>query len=122
MRSIANSHGLGSGLFCVDLVCHGVPSPGVWRSYLSSLGLEDPTHVNFRKKSTNAKNLSPLDFSIEIKSDTDCYEALFRHDLYCRSFSSNLILRKSCYECNYSKLHRYGDISLGYFWGVENFI
>ena len=35
-------------------------------------------------------------------------------------FYSNVILRPSCYECKYATHHRYGDITIADFWGIEN--
>lgn len=34
-------------LYCIDFVCHGVPSPGVWKEYLKTLGM-GISNINFR--------------------------------------------------------------------------
>ena len=35
-----------------------------------------------------------------------------------RMFLNNLSLRSSCYECKFTTTKRYGDITLGDFWGI----
>ena len=39
-------------LYCVDLVCHGVPSPKIWRAYLKLIQEKNGklSYVNFRSK------------------------------------------------------------------------
>lgn len=42
-------------------------------------------------------------------------------DSYMRSFYKTITLRDCCYECQFKKLNRQGDITIGDFWGVENY-
>ena len=38
---------------------------------------------------------------------------------YYKMFGARNCFRKSCYNCQYNTLHRYGDITTGNFWGIE---
>lgn len=105
-------------LLCVSLICHGVPSPMVWRKYLSYLkGRFDEPHISsiqFREKSMGWKN-----YSMKVAFDKYVYRADFRNDLYETAFLADMDLRPSCYSCRAKGDHQQADIILGDFWGIE---
>ena len=127
-------------LLAVDLVCHGVPSPMVWKKYfeeettrqgtiagnanlLSSQDVLIPAVVNFRDKSTGWQTYS---VTLKYSSTSDEQEEIavcssaFYNNIYMQAFLSNLSLRPSCYSC-VAKAGRSGaDITIGDFWGIEN--
>lgn len=104
-------------LITVDVLCHGVPSPGVWSAYLSSVlrgRKEKLSGISFRDKSNGWSEFC-------IKMDFQSGRRMLRkqkQDLYFRAFLSNLTLRKSCYRCQYKGTDDCSDISLGDFWGI----
>lgn len=103
-------------LVLVDLACHGVPSPGVWRSYLKGVknsGLI--TSINFRDK-TNGW----IGYGISIKRDNEIVD-LESHEenVFLRGFLKDVYLRNSCYDCKYRSFHRDSDITLADYWGVK---
>lgn len=109
-------------LLTVDFVCHGVPSPLVWRLYLKEeinrygkeiTAVED---INFRDKYTGWKT-----YSLSIKlSGNIVSSTMFTDDNYMRAFLSNLSLRPSCYSCPAKAGKSGADITIGDFWGIEN--
>lgn len=127
-------------LLTVDFVCHGVPSPLVWRMYLkeeiarqgevgrnsvltSSKVVPVLTGVNFRDKSTGWKKFSfVLNFSkasAEGEQNT-VLSTVFTDNDYMKAFLSNLSLRPSCYSCPAKAGKSGADITIGDFWGIEN--
>ena len=105
------------GLICVEVICHGVPSPGIWSKYFADVreGLgEEITRVNFRDKSTGWHN-----FSLGIYGQTQSKVEPSSKNLYMRLFLGNHILRSSCYRCEYATAERNADITLGDCWGNE---
>ena len=102
---------LRDNLYTIDLICHGVPSPFIYRDYIETLikkHKEPLTRVNFRDKSKGWNSSIPsFRFGKKIYYSTD----------YSRMFYSNLILRESCYECPFTNFNRTSDISIGDFWG-----
>lgn len=105
-------------LFVVDILCHGVPSPRLFSDYLSCLseqyGNGSPISVNFRNKQRGWKRLY-----MEVKFDNGKRHYIYSgYDRYESMFLNNLSLRPSCYECKFTKTERYGDITLGDFWGI----
>ncbi len=113
---------LGTGyenLLTVDIICHGVPSPMVWRDYLSKLENEQRSairDVSFRHKSSGWKNYSIL---FEFENGHKIREP-FRNNIYMKMFLRNLILRPSCYACSFKKLDRASDVTLADYWGIRN--
>jgi len=105
-------------LFCVDIVCHGVPSPKVWQKYVSyreQCARSSARRIAFRRKDEGWKRYS---VSFLFKNDTE-YRQTFHKDLYMRAFLKNVCLRPSCYVCRFKSLHRQSDITLADFWGIQ---
>lgn len=103
-------------LYCVDIICHGVPSSEVWRRYLHNvIGNQIPSYVSFRDKTTGWKN-----FSMVIKTPTEAYSCVHRDDLYMQSFLRNVNLRPSCYNCQTKNGRSGADLTIGDFWGIPS--
>lgn len=103
-------------LVCVDIVCHGVPSPLVWTKYRKQIceGMEFEA-IDFRDKSDGWKK-----FCLKIKcSNGKEYINNLNTDPYMQGFLHNLYLRPSCHSCNFKGIHRLSDITLADFWGIQ---
>lgn len=103
-------------LFTQDIICHGVPSPEVWKDYLEQMhGGKQIKSVNFRDKT-----LGWYGFSMKVTyADGTSYRELATKDPYERAFLANLTLRPSCYQCQYKTVSRVSDLTLADYWGVE---
>lgn len=107
-------------LFLIDFICHGVPSPLVWKSYLESVEAKynsKAVKVQFRDKSIGWKRYS---LAIEF-ADGKNFCSPVDENLYLKGFISDLYLRLSCYNCKFKDGNYYSDMTLGDFWGVEKF-
>ncbi|MGL5124094.1 MAG: Coenzyme F420 hydrogenase/dehydrogenase, beta subunit C-terminal domain [Fusobacteriaceae bacterium] len=103
-------------LVTVDLVCHGIPSYGVYEKYIKenfNLDIRNVT-VDFRNKDTGWENYN-LTFKNKGQIIT---QNNHRKDLWFRGFLTNVYLNKPCYNCEFRTLPRFADITLGDFWGV----
>jgi len=100
-----------------DLVCHGVPSPGVWEDYVNDLqARKKPLQtVRFRNKVAGWKDSH---FTLLYRDGTVDTAPLFATE-YGRAFGRALFLRPSCYRCPYTSMTRVGDFTLGDFWGLR---
>lgn len=108
-------------LFCVDIVCHGVPSPDIWRKYISYQESRSGSHtrrIAFRLKDEGWKRYS---VSFLFKNNTE-YRQTLDKDLYMRAFLKDVCLRPSCYACEFKTLHRQSDITLADFWGIQRML
>lgn len=101
-------------LITVDLVCYGVPSPGLYEEYIK---LEEKkkgkkvTNFVFRDKQWSLKEKYS-----KITWESGSYETLTNG--YLRMFSSNLATRCSCLECKFARGERVSDITIGDYWGI----
>lgn len=105
-------------LFTVDLICHGVPSPGLFRSYIKYLEGQEKDekiiHLNFRPKDSQGWSVGDCQAKTETRTKTIPYHK----NPYMISFLRNDGLRECCYQCRYAQKNRVGDITIGDFWGV----
>lgn len=100
----------------VDFVCHGVPSPGVWKSYLSYVSKDDDIcGVAFRDKSRGWH-----DYHLKIEHVSGkTYKCSHDLDKYMHSFLMDKNIRPSCYACKYKGDYFCSDITLGDAWKIE---
>lgn len=105
-------------LFCVDVICHGVPSPELWKKYLldtEKMHQGIVVSVNFRHKK------SPIhDYGINETADSVEVFSAKGTDPYMQMFLKNFSLRPSCYSCHAKENGSDADITLGDFWGIQN--
>ncbi len=104
-------------LITCDLVCQGVPSPGVWEDMARLIEARkgrDLQTVRFRNKVEGWKNSH---FTAVFEGGGVDSRPLFSTE-YGRAFGRALFLRPCCYRCPYAGLNRPGDFTLGDFWGL----
>ena len=105
-------------LLCVDVVCHGVPSPRIWNEYLKWQEQNNNakcTGVDFRNKidhgwRAHIETLTMKKDNAEIKVDSRVFRTLF--------YGHN-ILRPACYHCPYKSTIHPGDITIADYWGID---
>ena len=112
-----------SNLLCVDVICHGAPSPALWREYAKYQ--EEKNGGKLKSINFRCKDDSWTDFGMKeildgipqretkklyISKDADAYMKMFLRD-YC--------LRPSCYECTAKKV-KTSDLTIADFWGINN--
>ena len=105
-------------LYTQDIICHGVPSPMVWKKYIEFR--EKKAAAKLRRTFFRHKKYGWKMFSVQFEF-TNCteYIQILSEDLYMRSFLRNLTLRPSCYSCAFKTKERSSDFTLADFWGVE---
>lgn len=108
-------------LITVDLFCHGVPSPMVWKRFLEEEVATPHTQlksISFRDKASGWKNYS---FSY-LQEDTDgvhLHRILSAKNLFMRGFLTDLYLRPSCYHCPVKQCKSGSDLTIGDYWGIQ---
>lgn len=103
-------------LFCCDLICHGVPSPLLFARYLQFNREQGNEIIKmcFRDKATGWKNFGIRHY---LKSGGQKLLAMF-DDPYMAAFHHDVVLRLSCYACNFKSVLRSSDLTIADFWGV----
>lgn len=106
-------------LITQDILCHGVPAPGIWRKYVEYLSKKhdcaEPVLAEFRNKRYGWREYSMCVKFLNHKG----YKSSRFDDSYLLAFSQNFILRPSCYDCPFKKLGSRADITLGDFWPIR---
>ena len=108
-------------LLCVDIVCHGVPSPKLWDKYIrhqeKKYGAK-AKKIFFRDKATGWRAYS---MKIEFENG-EIYQRPHEDDAFMRLFLSDVCLRPSCHNCQHKGIHRIADITLADCWGAERIL
>ena len=111
-------------LLCVDVICHGVPSPALWKKYAQCQ--ERKSGGKLKDVYFRCKDNSWADFGLkQVFSNIPRTEQTKRlyipsdKDPYMTMFLRNYCLRPSCYECVAKKV-KMADLTLADFWGIEN--
>ena len=105
-------------LYCISVVCHGVPSKKVFSQHLIALEKkynDELININFRNKSNGWKN-----YKIEYLFKNKIIVRDIQEDEYMVGFLKDYYLRQSCHVCDFRLLKKNtSDIILGDFWGIE---
>lgn len=108
-------------LFTLDLVCHGAPSPTLFKKWIEAIENEKGKKIvalNLRSKA-NGWTSSTIEIRFQDAEEVERYAWNSQiGDYLSVFFLSNASLRASCGVCPYAKLPRQGDITLGDFWGI----
>ena len=100
-------------LITVDVICHSVPSPKVWQTYLREMShKKEVTHVNFRSKAFGWDR-----YGLKIEGQ----DKVFVHEpndenLYMRGFLSGLTISTSCSHCSAKNNTSMSDVTIGDYW------
>ena len=105
---------LRENLYLVDIVCHGVPGPYLWRDYLAYLEKKQGSRicwVNFRDKQ---------EYGWAAHRETFKFVNMGGGKMtYTFVFYKHIMFRHSCGVCPFTNTKRPSDITLADFWGWE---
>lgn len=98
-------------LLTIDFICHGTPSPRIFKEYLTHLeGKKKLTAYDFRSKKKGwGKMLASYTLNGRVKYKNSML------DPFNYLFEKGLSINPSCYSCNYREGHT-ADITVGDFW------
>lgn len=127
-------------LLTVDLVCHGVPSPKIWRAYLEETIAREcgkntvfshsnverislVKDISFRDKRLGWKKFS---FSLTLSTPVGSGEknSVFLSDVltkntFLQGFLHDLYLRPSCHACPVKCFKSGSDLTIADYWGID---
>lgn len=111
-----------SNLITCDFVCHGVPTDKIFKEnikFLEKKYQKKITSYRFRTKDYGWRGHHEKAI-FEDGTDTTQYNNRYMN-IYKELYGSLKIIRPSCYHCPYAKEQRISDITMGDFWGIENY-
>ncbi len=100
-------------LYTVDFICHGVPSPLMWKHFIDSVKQQNGgiKAVVCRDTLTWGEHITKVILSDgTVKYTTD----------YIQLFLSNCAIRSSCFKCKFTSCDRVGDFTMADYWGLKN--
>ena len=111
-------------LFLLDIICHGVPSPKLWKEYVEYQEKKygKLQSVNFRCKDDSWQGFGMKEKVGENKKGSEEETQLYISkdvDSFMRIFLRNHCLRPSCYDCH-AKFYKKSDMTIADFWGIES--
>lgn len=107
-------------LYLQDIICHGVPSPLIWKTYKEyreSKVKSRLSKMSFRSKKEEGWESYHVDMKFE---NNDEYSINHSNDIYMKAFLKHLTLRESCTNCRFKKNNRLSDVTLADFWGIKD--
>ena len=104
-----------SNLICVDIICHGVPSPIVWQKYKLQFGLNKNSSFSFRDKSNSWKRYEV----VVLNEEKEVIRETVGKNVYMKLFLSDLCLRPSCSNCPAKGGQSQSDLTIADFWGIQ---
>ena len=99
---------LHNNLFTVDLICHGTPSPKILEQFLKEKGYTLAEMRDIRFRASKQFVISEAHRTVVPPGVTDRYTI---------GFLNGLFYTENCYHCQYAKLERVSDLTLGDSWG-----
>lgn len=114
-RKFSEIKGIRDRVYIVDIICHGSPSPKLWREYAESIQKKvgKISYLTFKDKRNGWK--APTAY-VKVNGE----ERLIRD--WINVFYNQCALRPSCYECPYATTERKTDMTIGDFWHIEETI
>lgn len=103
---------LRTNLILVDIVCHGVPGPYIWRDYIDWYEKKNSGRIviaDFRNKNKFGWRAHYESFVMNNGKEHFCR-------IFTRLFYSHIMLRPSCGKCHFCNTTRPSDITLADLW------
>ena len=101
-------------LICIDFVCHGVASRGIWKDYVT--WLKKKGIINYIIFKSKVKGWKKWYFRVEYA------DKIYTHrggmNSFMRSFLLYCNIRPSCYNCHFKGLNHNSEFTISDCWGI----
>ena len=112
-------------LLTVDHICHGVPSPAIWKDWLEIVcrhctagDIGAVTEINMRSKDRGWEE-NHLSIEACVNGNTESLDSFTDRFSYRKLYSGTCITRPVCFSCPYASMERVSDLTLGDFWNYK---
>lgn len=105
-------------LILIDILCSYAPSPKFFKKYIEEAFPKGIEHYEFRHKSEKY-NWDCVTVKITTADGIDKVYKGGGQDSYQRVFHNHVMCSVHCENCKYQTIPRFGDITIGDFWGIE---
>ena len=107
-------------LITCDLLCHGVPSPLVFKDYISFVQKKRGSKIININMKDKTEGWGKQSLRIYYENNTSEQGTSMSY-LWNRVFFSNLALRPSCYTCKFVDYDRCSDVTIGDYWNINKY-
>lgn len=108
-------------LILIDVVCHGVSSPRLWRKYLAEKESKYGKICNIKIRDKQVYGCLQSETIIQFDNGTE-YRRILDNDEYMKAFMKGFSLRDRCYNCHYKGRNRKSDLTIGDFTTVKSYV
>lgn len=108
-----------NNLFLVDLVCHGIPSPLLWKKFIAKLSDKHGklVYVSFRDK-----HFGYAGSTMAMQFENGKVKYLDRDiQFFKKLFFDDINTRPSCFDCRFKTIKRVSDLTIYDCWHVNEF-
>lgn len=108
-------------LYCIDIICHGVPNHKMFNEYIKLLEKKYKGKIiDFRFRHKTKKGGKNALAKVEKKNGVikNIIIPAYKSSFY-QLFLDSETLRENCYECPYALSQRIGNITIGDYWKIE---
>ena len=102
--------------YSTDIVCHGVPSPRIWRDFLK--WEEDKKKSNIEH--VICRNKEKFGWKSHIVTTAFKNGKKYDSRVFPKIFYSHVALRPGCYKCPYKSITHPSDVTIADYWGIDN--
>lgn len=106
-------------LITADLICLGVNSPKVWRSYLDYIEQINNSKIIWTENKSKEYGWHKLTQKFVFENGNEYFDTSETSEFIKGFIKLHLYCRPSCYECKFKGFPRVADVSIGDFWGIE---
>lgn len=104
-------------LYLCDIICHGVPSPKVFKDYIN--WLKDTEKDSIKKYHFRNKTVSWRGDSSVAETEKSEYIHNKNTSAFLNMYYSNNLTNDSCFNCCFTSQDRVSDLTISDFWGIE---
>lgn len=110
-----------NNLILMDVICHGIPSPGLWRKYLEEREQENGKIAVVKTRDKTRFGSLESETVIQFEDGTE-YRRVLDKDAYMKAFMKGYSLRDRCYDCQYKGRRRKSDFTVGDFRSADKYM
>ena len=101
-----------------DVVCHGTPSPRLWREHINFLMKKENSRIKEYHCKCKIKGWHTHTERVVFENGKEDYTSL-KSQMHKIIFYSHNALRPACHGCLYANFNRQSDITIADFWNIE---
>lgn len=98
-------------LFCIDFVCRGVPSPGLWKNYVNMMEKKYKSKMIGARFKNKTYGYHASTMKIDFTNGKTWYGS-GRIDPFMKAFVKELASRPSCAACAFKGTERFSDVTM----------